>query len=222
MAAAIAALIACAAHAGIVDQPASIVDHGSYVTDTVNHLDWYKFSNAQSTVGLSFNAAQAQFSPLGWNVGSELQVQLLESQFGWVDDTPSVGLNANYGLTYAMGDLIGYTSTFSQDGAFFSTTETRNIEALTTDVGFLLGDPKLYQLTTFSQTIREKHLHGSTKFTGDFVEVLHAFMASDATDAGIGTWLVRDSAIPPVPEPETYALLSLGLFGMYVGRRRLR
>ena len=68
--------------------PVSIVDHGSYITDTVNQRDWYKFSNEANTVGQSFLEAEAQFMPLGWSVAGLSQVQDLQEQFGWTVGHP--------------------------------------------------------------------------------------------------------------------------------------
>lgn len=77
-----AALAAPTAQAGIVFNPETIVDHGSYITDTANHQDWYKFSNPNSTVGLTYDIALATFAPQGWTSASLAQVQGLQTQFG--------------------------------------------------------------------------------------------------------------------------------------------
>jgi hypothetical protein len=223
--AAVGMVMSCAAQADVVFDPASIVDHGSYISDTVNHLDWYKFSNVQNTVGLSFNAAKAEFAPLGWGAASLLQVQLLQGQFGWLGDTGPGGIGANFGLTYAMDEFLGFTSAYLTPGQFGSTIRTETIAALTSDSISFVFDPIQYQFVTFSQTIGTTDLHLQTFLTGDWVDATHSLYGTDQADGDTGTWLVRQSidvGITPVPEPETYALLGLGLIGMYLRRRRLR
>ncbi len=236
---AVAALFASPlAHADIVFSSASITDHGSYITDTVGHLDWYKFSNPTNTLDISFDAAIAQFAPLGWGAASLAQVQGLESQFGWTADTPDTGFNVNYSLTGAMAELLGYTNQLFTFGIGFESFEVLQIRALTSEAFFSLPDfAGPFQQATLSEYFQTTDAHNQVFFTGDHVLGDDGSTLHSLAEVGTGTWLVRNSStigdgcvgvsaaacgIPPVPEPETWALTCLGLVGLFIRRRRSR
>lgn len=222
-----AALLAAAvspARADIVIEPATVVDHGSYVTNTVDHLDWYRFDNAANTIGLSFDAALAEFAPLGWGAASLAQVQSLQSQFGWVADSPGPGFNANYSITGAMAGLLGYTGVFFTFGIGLENTEDLRIEAMTSETFFTLPDfAGPYLGTTLSESSSSTDGHGQVFLTGDRVIGDYGQQLHDAAVTGVATWLVRSSApIPPVPEPETWLLTAAGIVALLMRRGRRR
>ena len=220
VAASIALLAAPAAQASITYNPASIVDHGSYVTDTVNHLDWYKFSNVDTTIGMSYDAALAHFAAGGWSGASIAQVQGLQGQFGWVADTPFYGVNENFGLTSAMGALLGDMGTFFIDLGNGVQGDT-SLEALTSDLFFANGSPDAQHFVTTSRLRVFVDLHSQKFFQGDFVQGDYAVQAGATIDPFRGVWLSRDADIPPVdvPEPGTLALFGISLFGLLARRR---
>ena len=222
--AASAALLAPAAQAGIVYTPASIVDHGSYISDTANHRDWYKFNNLANTIGLSHDAALAQFAPLGWSIPNLAQVQGLQTQFGWVSDTPFFGVNANYGLTTAMGSYLGDTSVFFITVGNGTTKET-GIEAVTSEAFFVFGNPDVQYGVTTSRDQAFTDLHLQVFFSGDFVQGDYGLQGGATVNDFRGIWLSRDSArTVTVPEPGTWALAGLSLLCLLPSsliRRRL-
>ena len=122
------------ARSAIVSNPASIVDHGTYISDTVNHLDWYKFSNPATSVGLSFTAANV-IAGAGWHFASLAQVQSLQAQFGWVMDTFDFA-SGNAGLTAAMASYLGFTGVQSSHpvSSPFLVTTVSSISAMTYDL----------------------------------------------------------------------------------------
>lgn len=223
-----AAFAAPNAYAAIISNPASIVDHGSYITDTVNQLDWYKFSNAQTTVGLSYQAAQAQFVPLGWKVAGLDEVQGLQAQFGWTADSPDSALNGtNFGLTYVMGAYLGtqVVSIVEHDtptAYHFLSAMTWNGICLT----FCLQN--LTESSYFTTQI------GADSFVSyDYVNGNKEYRDPTLADGIVGTWLVRASqdnagcepgaSVPcenNVPEPASIALVGLGLAGILARQRR--
>ena len=192
----------------IITNPVGIVDHGDYITDTVNGLDYLDFS---FTTGLSFDTAITTFSPAGWQAATGAQVQSLEALFGWVADTPSIfgaGPTANAGLTDAIAGYLGYT--------FFNTTATtccgnRGILATLADVrsagtnwdAFLQIDVITNNLNDQVDINYESGPTGTGVTSNSF-----AFQA---------TWLVRAAS---VPEPTTTALIALGLLGAGFARKR--
>lgn len=202
------------ATASIINNPASIVDHGTYITDTANGLDYLKFS---FTLGMSFNDAIATYASAGWQAATGAQVQSLEGQFGWVSDTPSIwgaGANANAGLTDAVAGYLGYT--------FYNTTATtccgnRGILATTADVrspgtnwdSFLMIDV----ITNNLNDQVEIHYTNGIYGTGD-AGITSISMPNQAT------WMVQTTT---VPVPAALWLFGSGLIGIFgVAKRKNR
>lgn len=220
--------------AQIVTNPASIsyTAGNSYITDNVNHLDWYRFDASNNTVGLSYNQVLASSFFSGWSVASLDQVQGLETQFGWKNDTPtSAGSTPNSGLTDAMSAFLGLTGTFFAPVPN-GTLESRSIFGMTSDL-FFIG-PKTDVLThnvTNSTDYKTIDLHGGNAFFfGDYVQGGFGFQTPDKTDNSTGTWLVRTAAnctahdcTTVTPEPSSMLLVAAGLLGLgSVLRRRAR
>lgn len=236
--AAAAAFATGAAHADIVSAPGSIVSHGSYVTDTVDHLDWYRFDNAANTRDISFDAALASFAPLGWSAASLAQVQGLQTQFGWFADTAGTGINANFSLTDAMAGYLGYTGVFFTFGDGLAGTGNHQIRAMTGETFYTGADLTVpQQQITLAESFDSTDARAQTFLTGDHVSGDDGIQGRATATLGTATWLVRASmndggcthsavacdipTITPVPEPETWALTAMGLIGLFVRRRRL-
>jgi PEP-CTERM motif len=225
--------------AAIISNPASIVDHGTYVSDTVNHRDWYKFSNFENTKGQSYKASLAQFAPQGWTGASLSQVQGLQAQFGWTVDTPNSFFNINYSLTYAMSDILGYTDVFYVTGSTVGALDvTTSIIAMTSETFFLSSSPNVArQQITLSSS--KSSFDGRSQFpfnVGDNVNGDFALQAATVSELGVATWLTRTTPgiinnactrVDPqpcpgtVPLPSSIVLIGLGLLGFIARRKSL-
>lgn len=228
------ALLMPAAKASVVFFPPSIVTSadGTYITDTANNRDWYKFSNAQSTVGLSLNEVSSLFAGTGWSLASLNQVQALQGQFGWTADTTSGNTNVNFGLTAAMGAYLGFTTNYlapHPDG----TVETGNvIQAM---IGSFVDD-KYFTTMSYDSSFVDLGL-----FSGDYVNGMFSLQDPGQRVTGVGTWLSRvhvsdtggggpaDPDCSPLapcagtlPEPASYTLVMGALLAVGAAKRRAR
>lgn len=224
------ALLGGPAHSDIVINPSSIVDHGSYISDTVNHLDWYKFSNAETTVGLSFTAANV-VAGAGWTYSSLAQVQSLQAQFGWVTDTFDLS-SGNFGLTAAMANYLGFTGVQSSHpiSSPYLLTTVSQISAMTMN-----NDPSCGKdtfdcglTTTYSAySVFENTNTQISKIDGDQVDGTFSYTSAHVSNPNIGTWLSRASVEGNpdpnnVPEPGSFALVGLGLAGLIAKRKKIK
>jgi hypothetical protein len=194
-------------NAAIISNPASILDHGTYITDKTSGLNYLKFA---STLGLSFNEAVANNALAGWQAATGAQVQSLVGLFGWVSDTPSPagGVNANAGLTDAVASYMGYTTNNTTDT---SCCGNRAILATTADYRSPgVNWDSLLQIDVATNSLNDQV---SMHYVNSDEGVVSQAIPWQAT------WLVQTV---PVPEPESYAMLlaGLGLIGTIALRRR--
>lgn len=229
-------LLGASAQAGIVNNPGSIIDNGTYITDTVNHLDWYKFSNDVSTVGMSYNAVLASPQFAGWYSADRGQVQGLQTQFGWSADTSDFSNNENLGLTRAMATYVGYTAieVFDQGNSDFIVSWL--ITAMTYDWrldsnSYVEQNVALSEFQSFENTGTGSHVE-----YGDYIDGESSWQMELTKTEGIGTWLTRVSVetTPPtcgnadhpcpnnVPEPTSITMVGLGLVGLVAKRKSIR
>jgi len=198
---------------------ANLVDRGLVTYDTQSGLEWLDLSQTQ---GLSFDQVSAQLGAgglyAGYRYATSLEAQGLLTEFGlpivsyttyptntWLSNLTSfdalLGLNVRglgpaYGFEAETGDAVGgaYRQLFYGDGASMNTA----MNADPTDA-IAVGD----------------------RLVSSDAEVTVGFSDSYA-ERNLSHFLVRVGVpvVAAVPEPETYALMLIGLAAMGVLSRR--
>lgn len=182
---------------------ATIVDNGTFLTDTVSNLDWYDVS---ATAGRSFTSVFDSIGtsgdPLvGWRYASSAEVDTLLFDFTGV---PTATIDQT---TYGIGDLaplvfmLGVTDhplPYITNGL---TSEADPITGTSHPIATIVYDhhPDTYSPALYNPA------------------ALRWYQADSASDIRVGSFLVR-----AVPEPETYAMMlaGLGLIGFVAHRRK--
>ena len=197
--------------AAIVSEPLSVVCpvDATYCTDTSNHLDWYKFSNVETTVGLSYHQAIGSSFALagGWRAATGREVNSLWAQYGWTADTPTgEGHNDNSGLASAVISDLGPTLTSPGDPTF----------------NYILGNIDVGD----SSYAGYAQLYSNGRTLDDRVDTHtspYIYLPKSTRIYFLGTWLVRETAVSDVSEPGTLAIFGVALAGLgYIRRRQLR
>lgn len=182
---------------------AAIVDHGTYVSDTVNGADWLKFA---ATLGMSFDQAVAAHP--GWSVASVDQVHALWAQYGYVGDTPGPGVNANADLTDRVAANLGYTFDFGTPSQI-----NRGLSGIvaTSAMGAAYRDIAILQVM--------KPLSGAGTLLNDGAFTVSSFLfVSSFSDPRDGVYMTRASL--PVPEPSGFAMFIAGVLLLSVAVRK--
>jgi hypothetical protein len=185
------------AHCGIIPSPSGFLVKESYLTDTATGLEWYKFDNSISTIGLSFREVtnnSSVFSAMGWRPASVAEVSALWSRFGYKSDTDATpGTNENSGLADAVGSLLGYT--YQRD--FPTGSFIRNVIGLSSSAD---ASGRIYQSSLFVSS-----------FVRDYAGLANDPVPSiDYSWVGTGTYLVRKAPEAfYVPEPDSTDLFLL-------------
>jgi len=186
--------------AAIITNPASIIDHTTYITDTTNNLDWLRLDDTR-TLGSSFNdvVADASLTAEGWRHASPGEITTLTFEFGSTGNTFS-GINDNAGLTLAIAPFIGITDLITNPPE----------QVITQILGVTNEGGGAHTMFIFENSAGVQDYVGRFSFFSDFQR---------APD--LSHFLVRD-AIAAIPEPESYAMLiaGLGLLGFMARRRK--
>jgi len=183
---------------------ASIVDSGTFFTDTTSGLDWL---DVTASINRSYNDINSQFSVggdfEGWRYATGTQLNtLIENHTGAsiIDPIPS-------SITYPNGTLAELVS-------YFGSTFEHSIAKFTTGI---LDDNAIPS--------------GSIKFTGDLLTGKESFIldaykphigsisTSSLSGNELGSFLIRGDEIPQVPVPAAIWLFSSGLVGL-IGMNR--
>lgn len=204
----VATLFTATVEAAIVPNPDSVVCrvNATYCTDTANQLDWYKFSNVETTVGLSyFQATGSSFALAGgWRAATGREVNLLWAQYGWTSDTPSgEGHNQNSGLASAIVSDLGSTLSFPSDPAY----------------NYILGniDVGNSNYAGYAQVVSDGRTLDDRVDTYSSPNI---YFSKSRSISFLGTWLVREKVTYEVPEPDTLTLLTVAIVGLGVLRHR--
>lgn len=160
---------------------------GSLVTDTVSGVTWL---NLNETLGLSFNQVvfNLALDPIyaDFRLSTQNELTQLFTDAGFCINLPTC---VDTAARAASRD--SFRSTFEDDGS------GNYIGINPGMIGIINPAQGIYQ--TFRTFIGGSV--ASLDFTGD---------ASTIGHANTGTWLVSRSAVTPVPEPQTYALMLAG------------
>lgn len=193
---------------------AQIVDSGNYLTDNATNLQWL---DVTETVGLSFSQVSGLLASnhtyagqTGWRYATADEfVGLVTDYTG--NSTPTTGPASSYlafihgeagGLISMLGNTLDLTY-LAYYGKTYSEYTGRPEGSYTSTTGIL----------DTSFTARITNNGGS-----DVAQIYN--VSYQITDPGIGSYLVR--SVSAVPEPETYAmmLVGLGVLGATARRRK--
>ena len=185
----------------------------SLVTDTLSGASWL---NLNFTLGLSFDtvALKLALNPAyaGFRVATGDEVNVMFHDAGFSTNIPAGDLTDPVRL--AAGQAFADAFVGVQVGP---TTElfhgrTTNASSIHTPP----GEPPLYYFWGSGVSFDSSSTFASTSAD----DITAGYGAS--ADPWIGTWLISRTAVAPVPEPSTYALMlaGLGALGFVVCRRK--
>lgn len=187
---------------------AAIIDHGTYTTDTVSGLDWLDLTE---TVNMSYDDVIADGTLSGWRHASQVEVSGFFDAFG--GSGTYTGLStANNGLFDLIAPLWGDLYHELDSFVYPNPGDGQSI-FVTEEVIF----PNIRSTGTLQDYITQ-----AVYDTQDNVNLNYGLQLNDEGFQQSGHALVRISDTSGnVPEPTTFALLSMGLLGaMRLNRRK--
>jgi hypothetical protein len=181
---------------------ASLIDYDNYIWDTESDLDWLKLTETQA---IPFNHIYSQFGENelyeGWQYASSIQFEELILNFGGIPMVCSgtsmfCGTSiANNGKMAALISLIGETyrssSTIASNGMISAINSS--------GAHFVAGISE-----SSSGTV--------------FIDSAWTTNRKQEISSNMGSFLVRQHI--QVPEPTTVSMLTLGLIGLVIRRRK--
>ena len=180
---------------------ATLIDNGSFTTDTLTGLDWMDLTE---TVDLSYDYVSSQFGKggefEGWTLASRSQVLEFFGNAGGSGVYSGWSTN-NSGVVTPLLDLWGDFSTDIQNNS----------------VHFLLDEVDIFDRHRLVYLFDTTKSH--TGLANDLINIDHGFWTDSSDSTQVGSALVR-SSFAPVPEPTTMLLFGTGLAGLAGSRIR--
>lgn len=219
------ALSAQSAAALFVASSSDEFGRNSLVVDSTSGLTWL---NLDVTAGLSFNAVAGLL---------ETDARFEDFRFASLDEVAALFFSAGFSVDIPSGDLsdpdrLALNSSFAKAFVGVRSKGTETFRGYTGEPGFAI-DPAngVYSLQVAGVGVRSGARFAATAFTDE------VSYFSPLGYAGVGSWLIYDpgfdsldamsrvatlSAVTPIPEPSTYALMALGLLVVAAVIRRRR
>lgn len=205
--------VAVAAIVAIGSAQASIIDNGTYTTDTVSGLDWLDVTR---TAGMSFNTVLSEIAVggtlYGWRYATADQLAELVN-----------GLPITYTSNIPIPSVSSYARVTGSDRII--------LDGLTTSLGITFSNSiyashdRVNGLTADAMSTNSPYHYISTFESVDHnlagyhfsqVSFRDSYQHSTLSNESVGSFLVRDTAISPVPAPPAVILMlaGLGLLGL--------
>ncbi|NOX09698.1 MAG: VPLPA-CTERM sorting domain-containing protein [Gammaproteobacteria bacterium] len=182
-----------------INVSASLIDKGTYTSDTVSGLDWLDLT---ATTGLSYNYVSSQLGSGGlfdgWSYAGVMRIETLIQHAGGT--SPFTGWTTiNNGVVSSLLNTWGQTQTFLESRIITGGVYTVNGNIF---VSILSDDP-----------------NQSISTTSDFISLTETTIAPGGSNSVYGSALYRATSIVPIPA--AVWLFGSGLIGlMGVARRK--
>lgn len=197
-------LVAAAAFFALSTQlRASIIDNGTYTTDTVSNLDWLDMSY---TDGLSYNQTLALISGgslNGWRFATSAEFNTLMEHaigFPYINNYSTLQFSQLVSLSGLMGNTYGGPPDYEYLVGYVESSSLSYADAR--------------QFGYIRYSFNEGYVRPESHSGWD--------SAKDSSDSNVGSFLVRTSNFSAIPEPTTITIWLFGGMGLAGYRRRNR
>jgi hypothetical protein len=208
---------------------ATIIDNGTYTTDTDSGLDWL---DVTASINRSYDDVSTEFGSggdfEGWRYANGLEFDQL-----WFNIS-GVNLNGSYVREYYDVDesvfsidsyvaILGYTYGFhyTLDNGDCSDTSSSGVRCDGGGQNYIRGIiADIYSPGTvyFAEALDFDEALTSSRYCCDYTSAHGGRWGTGQSHVYTGSWLVKDTVA--VPEPSITALFGLGLVGIGFTRRR--